>query len=141
MNVTQDSVQRAFESLMLRARTEGKAGPTVAAVAAKANISRSSMYRFHSGIVARIQALSAPKRAAQQVALLKKVHILVRQLKAEKELTKALASACAELAAQQAALTEELEEERLRFQLRVEQMERHSTGKRSIRVIRGGGPA
>ena len=137
MNVTSDAVQGAFEALLLKARTERKAAPTVAAVAAKTNISRSSMYRFHADVVARIQALSAPKRAAQHGALITKVQILNRQLKAEKELSKALARAYVELAAQKAALAEELEDERLRFQLRMEHIERQAQGKRSVQVLRG----
>jgi hypothetical protein len=130
-------VRRAFEALLIKARAEGGRAPTVAGVAARADISRSSMYRFHAEVVARIQALSAPKRNARQDALNAKVRLLTQQLKAERELTKALARACAELAAEKVALTEQLEEERLRFRLRLESLQKTSRGVRAFRLVRG----
>lgn len=107
MNDSDDAVQRAFDALLIKARADGVRGPTVAAVAARANISRSSMYRFHTDVVSRIQALSAPRRTSRRDALCAKMRLLSRQLKAERDLTKALARACAELAAEKVALAED----------------------------------
>jgi hypothetical protein len=136
VNESDDEVQRAFDTLLIKARAEGGWTPTVAAVAARAGISRSSMYRFHSEVVARIQALSSPQRNARHDALHAKVRLLAQQLKAERELTKALARACGELAAEKVALDEQLEEERLRFRLRLESLQKTSRGVRAFRVIR-----
>lgn len=116
----------------------GGRAPTVASVAARASISRSSMYRFHADIVARIQALSDPQRAAQQNVLRAKVRLTARQLKAEKELTKALARACAELAAEKMALAEQLEEEGLRFTLRLEALQKKLRGTKHVRLLHSG---
>lgn len=134
MNVTHEAVQSAFDTLLLKARKDGTRGPTVASVAERASISRSSMYRFHTDVVERIQALSAPKRAMQQNVLRTKVQLLDRQLKAEKNLSKALARACAELAAEKAMLSEELEDERLRFTLRLEALQKELRGVRPVRL-------
>jgi hypothetical protein len=137
MNTTRQLVQSAFESLLLKARREGKAAPTIASVAARAKVSRSSMYGFYADVVAQIQGLSARKQTARQSTLLTKVRLLRQQLKTEKELTKALARACIELAAQKTALADELEEERLRFQLRMQHIEHQAKGTRAMRVLRG----
>jgi phage I-like protein len=131
MSARHDEVHRAFEALSLKARTGEARAPTVASVAARANISRSSMYRFHPEVVARIQALSAPMRAAQRDTLRAKARLLGRQLQAERELAKALARACAELAAEKTALTEFLEEERLRSTLRIESLQKKLRGERA----------
>lgn len=132
MNDSDGDVQRAFDALLIKARAEGGRAPTVAGVAASAGISRSSMYRFHAEVVARIQTLSAPKRNARQDALHAKVRLLTQRLKAERELTKALARACAELAAEKLALTEQLDEERVRFRLRLETLQKTSRGVRAL---------
>jgi len=130
-----DPVQRAFDALLAKARAEGTRGPTVISVAARASISRSSMYRFHADIVAQIKALSTPKQAAGQDTLRTKLRLLVRQLKSEKDLTKALARACAELAAEKAALAEQLEEEQLRFSLRLEALQKKLRGVKPARLL------
>lgn len=93
------------------------------------------MYRFHTDVVAQIQALSAPKQAAAQDTLPTKLRLLVRQLKSEKDLTKALARACAELAAGKAALAEQLEEERLRFSLRLEALQKKLRDVKPVRLL------
>jgi AcrR family transcriptional regulator len=136
VNESEGEVQRAFEALLIKARAEGRHAPTVAGVAARAGISRSSMYRFHAEVVARIQGLSAPQRTARQGALHAKVRLLTQQLEAQRELTKALAQACAELAAEKVALNEQLEEERLRFGLRLESVQKTSRGVKAFRVVR-----
>ncbi len=137
MNDSEIDVQRAFDALLIKARAGGGRAPTVAGVAARAGISRSSMYRFHAEVVARIQGLSAPKQHVRQDAVHAKVRLLGQQLKSERELTKALASACAELAAEKVALNEQLEEERLRFRLRLESLQKTSRGARAFRLVRG----
>lgn len=108
MSATHDTVQSAFEALLVRARRDGTRPPTIVSVAEQAGISRSSMYRFHADVVLRIQPLANSKRALHQNAMQTKVRLLARQLKAEKDLSKALARACAELAAEKAMLLEEL---------------------------------
>ena len=135
MNVTHETVQRVFEALLIKARAEGARAPTVASVAACAGISRASMYRFHTDVVARVQALSAPSRAAQQGAIRAKVRLLTGQLKAGKDLTKALARACAELAAEKVALVEQLEDERLRFTLRLESLQKKLRGSKPVTLL------
>jgi hypothetical protein len=135
VSAAHDAVQHAFEALLIKARAGGARAPTVAAVAARAGISRASMYRFHSDVVARLQALSAPSRAAQQGAIRAKVRLLAGQLKAEKDLTKALARACAELAAEKVALVEQLEEERLRFTLRLENLQKKLRGVKPVKLL------
>lgn len=134
MNASDDPVQRVFEVLLVKARAEGARGPSVASVAARAQISRSSMYRFHSDVVAQIQALSAPKQIARQDALRTKMRLLSQQLQSEKELTRALARACAELSAEKMRLTEQLEEERLRFSLRLEALQKKLRGVKHVRL-------
>jgi AcrR family transcriptional regulator len=136
VNESDGEVQRAFDALLIKARAEGGRAPTVAGVAARAGISRSSMYRFHGDVVARIQALSDPRRNTRQDALHAKVRLLAQQLKAERELTRALARACAELAAEKVALNEQLEEERVRFRLRLESLQKTSDDVRAFRPIR-----
>jgi AcrR family transcriptional regulator len=135
VSAAHDTVQRAFEALLIKARTEGLRAPTVASIAARAGISRASMYRFHPDVVARIQALSAPSQTAQHDAIRAKVRLLTGQLKAEKDLTKALARACAELAAEKVAFTEQLEEERLRFTLRLENLQKKLRGIKPVRLL------
>jgi hypothetical protein len=93
------------------------------------------MYRFHTDVVARIRALSDPRRAAQQSTLRAKVRLTARQLKAERQLTKALARACAELAAEKMALAEQLEEERLRFSLRLEALQKKFRETKPVRLL------
>jgi hypothetical protein len=94
------------------------------------------MYRFHGEVVAQIQALSGPERTARQDALRKKLELLAGQLRAEKDLTKALARACAELAAEKAALSEQLEDDRLRFELRMESLQKKVRGAKSVGLVR-----
>jgi hypothetical protein len=53
VNGPPDAVRRAFDALLLKARVESARAPTVATVAARASISRSSMYRFHIDVIAR----------------------------------------------------------------------------------------
>lgn len=139
MTAAYEAVQRAFDALLLKARTEGARAPTVTAVAARASLSRSSMYRFYPDVVARIQALSAPSRTLRRDMLHTKIQMLTRLLKAEKDLTKALARACAELAAEKIAMVEQLEDERLSFNLRVEHLQKQLQGRKHVRVIEGRG--
>lgn len=135
MSTTAETVQRVYDALLLKARKDGARAPTVASVASHAGISRSSMYRFHADVVARIQALSDPQHAAQQNTLRAKVGLTTRQLRAERELTKALARACAELAAEKMALAEQLEEERLRFTLRFEALQKRLRATKPVRLL------
>lgn len=141
MNTSDDPVHRVFEVLLVKARAEGTRGPSVASVAARAGISRSSMYRFHIDVVAQIQALSAPKQAARQDALRTKTRLLAQQLRSEKELTRALARACAELSAEKMALAEQLEEERLRFSLRLEALQKKLRGRQVVSLVTDTGSA
>lgn len=132
MSAIRDRVQRAFESLLVKARMEHSRLPTVASVAARAGIARSSMYRFHAGVVGQIQSLSRDREAAKYNQLRLKVEILSQQLRSERDLTKALARACAELAAQKAALVEQLQDERVSFQLQVEHLQTKLGGERVV---------
>lgn len=135
MSTHNDAVQRAFESLLVQARAHKQRGPTVAAVAARAGISRSSMYRFHPAVVAQIQAANGVRDAKKHDHLRLKAQLLVSQLKSERELSRALARACAELAAEKAAIEDRLEDERLSLQLRIGQLEQQLQGKKNVRVL------
>jgi hypothetical protein len=135
VNASDDPVHRVFEALLVKARAEGTRRPSVAAVAARAGISRSSMYRFHTDVVAQIQALSVPRQIARQDTLRTKTRLLAQQLQTEKDLTRALARACAELAAEKMALAEQLDEERLRFSLRLEALQRKLRGRRVVSLV------
>jgi len=128
MSANQDQVRRLFESLLVEARATQSQFPTVSSVAKAAGISRSSMYRFHAGVVTQIQSLTGDQNARRRDQLRVKAQLLAQQLKAEKELTKALAKVCAELAAEKVALSEQLEEERLRFTLRLEGLQKKLRG-------------
>jgi len=136
VTATDEVVQHAFEALLIEARAKGARPPTVASIAARANISRSSMYRFHSDVVSQIQALGAPTRAVRQGAQNAKMRLLAQQLRAERDLTKALGRACAELAAEKIRLAEQLEEERLRFTLRLEALQKKLRGTKHVRLLR-----
>jgi hypothetical protein len=135
VNASDDPVHRVFEVLLFKARAEGTHRPSVASVAARAGISRSSMYRFHTDVVAQIQALSAPKQTVRQDALRTKMRLLAQQLRSEKDLTRALARACAELSAEKMALAEQLDEERLRFSLRLEAVQKKLRGAKPVTLV------
>jgi hypothetical protein len=136
MGTNGDVVRRAFESLLDHSRAHKERSPTIAAVATCAGISRSSMYRFHPGVVAQIRALNGDRDARKADQLRVKAQLLVAQLKSEKQLVSALARACAELAAEKAALTERFEDERLRLQLRVDHLEKQLHGSKHITLLR-----
>ena len=135
MSATGDSVLRTFESQLIRAKADRSRLPSVASVAASAGISRSSMYRFHSAIVARIQALADGRKIDKREQLSLKVQLLSKQLKSERALTRALARACAELAADKIAMKEQFEDERLSLQLRVEHLEKQLRGGRTVTLL------
>jgi len=132
---SEDQVRSAFESLRVEARGKKTAPPSVAAVAARAGISRSSMYRFHPTVVAEIRAANGARDAKKQDQLRLKVQLLASQLKAEKRLSAALARACAELATQKAVLAEELADARLSAQLRVQHLENQLQGRKNVRLL------
>jgi hypothetical protein len=135
MSTNSDVVQRAFESLLVQSRTHKERSPTIAAVAARAGITRSSIYRFHPGVVAQIRALNGERDSRKQDQLRVKAQLLAAQLRSERELTRALARACAELAAEKAAMKEEFEDVKLSLQLRVEHLERQLRGGSTIRLL------
>jgi hypothetical protein len=135
MSTNSDVVQRAFESLLVQSRAHKARPPTIAAVAARARISRSSIYRFHSGVVAQIRALNGERDFRKQDQLRVKAQLLTAQLRSEKELTRALARACSELAADKAAMKEELDDRNLSLQLRVEHLERQLHGN-TLKLVR-----
>jgi AcrR family transcriptional regulator len=135
MSAHANAVRRAFESLQVQAREHGERPPTVAAVAARAGISRASMYRFHPGIVGKIRALHGRLEVTKQDQLRVKLQLLEAQLKSERQFSRALARACAELAAQKAAQEEQFEDERLSLQLKLERLETQLQGKRPVRVV------
>jgi hypothetical protein len=103
MRTNSDVVRRAFESLLIQSRTHRERSPMIAAIAARAGVSRSSIYRFHPGVVAQIRALNGEHDSRKQDQLRVKAQLLATQLRSEKELTRALARSCAELAAEKAA--------------------------------------
>ena len=119
----------------MESRAHKERSPTIAAVAARAGISRSSIYRFHPGIVAQIRALNGQRDARKQDQLRVKAQLLAAQLKLEQQFSRALARACVELAAQKAELREQFEDERLSLQLKVEHLEAQIRGTRHLRVI------
>jgi hypothetical protein len=135
MSTNRDVVQRAFESLLVQSRTHKERSPTIAAVAARAGISRSSIYRFHPGVLAQIRTLNGERDSRKQDQLRVKAQLLAAQLRSERELTRALARACAELAAEKAAMKEEFEDEKLSLQLRVEHLEMQLRGGSAIRLL------
>jgi len=135
MTAVNDAVRRAYESLLVQARARKERSPTIADVAARAGISRSSMYRFHPGIVAQIRALNGQRDARKQDQLRVKAQLLASQLKSERQLSSALARACAELAAEKGALQEQFEDEKLSLQLRVDRLEKQLQGRKHLRVL------
>ena len=136
MSAHHEAVQRAFESLLVESRAHAERKPTIAAVAARAGISRSSMYRFHPGIVAQIRSLTGDRDARKQDQLRVKAQLLATQLKSERQFIRALARACAELAAEKAALQEQFENERLSLQLKVAHLEKQLQGRRNVTILR-----
>jgi hypothetical protein len=129
-------VQRMFESQLIEAKANGSRLPSVTSVAAGAGISRSSMYRYHSAVVARIQAPTRCRENDKREQLRLKVQLLGKQLTAERMLTRALARACAELAAEKAAMKDQFHDDKLSLQLRVEQLEHQIQGKKPLRLLR-----
>jgi hypothetical protein len=133
--ISDGHIQRVFETLRVEARANKAAAPTVAAVAARSGVSRSSLYRFHPQIVAQIHALRENREIRKQDQFRLKAQYLAKQLKAEKQLTSALARACAELAAEKIAMKELFEDERLSFQLKLEHLEKKLRGAKLVRMI------
>jgi hypothetical protein len=136
MSSNSDVVQRAFELLLVQSRTHQERPPTIAAVAARAGIARSSIYRFHPTVVAQIRTLTGRRDSTKQDQLRVKAQLLAAQLQSEKELTRALARACAELAAEKATLEEQLDDERLSFQLRIDSLEKKLRGSNVVKLLR-----
>jgi AcrR family transcriptional regulator len=136
MSAKSDAVQNAFERELIKARAWGQAAPSVALIAAAAGVSRSSMYRFHPRIVARIQELTGQRQDAKRDQLHVKVRLLAEQLKAEKTLARALARVVAELAAEKVAMTQAFEDEKLSLQLRVAHVEKALQGRKNLRLLR-----
>lgn len=136
MSAHNDAVQRAFESLLVEAREHKELSPTIVAVAARAGIARSSLYRFHPGVVAQIRALTGQRDAKKQDQLRAKAQLLAGQLKSERQLTAALARACAELAAEKVALEEQFEDERMSLQLRISYLEKQLQGRKNVTILR-----
>lgn len=135
MSSTGNSVQRTFEQQLVRWRSGEAPQPTVTSVATGAAVSRSSLYRFHPLVVARIHGLRGDLTEKKHTQLHMKITVLATQLKTEKALSSALARACAELAAANTALKEQLEDERLRFELRLQHLEKQLRGRRNVRLL------
>jgi AcrR family transcriptional regulator len=124
MSTRSDAVRRAFEQQLIDARASGQAPPSVASIAAAVGIARSSMYRFHPEVVARIQALAGGRRDEKHEQLRLKSRLLSEQLNAEKALTRALARVVAELAAESEAMRNEFEDATAHLELRIERLQK-----------------
>ena len=136
MSAHHEAVHRAFASLLVASRAHGEPSPTIATVAARAGISRSSMYRFHPSVVAQIRILTGHRDARKQDQLRVKAQLLAAQFRSERQFSRALARACAELAAEKAALQEQLEDERLSLQLKVDRLEKQLQGRKKLTLLR-----
>lgn len=134
MSTKSDAVRRAFERQLIDARAGGQAPPSVASIATAVGISRSSMYRFHPEVVARIQALAGVRQDEKHEQLRLKSHLLAEQLNAEKALTRALARVVAELAAEKEAMREDFEDTKAHLELRIERLQKIHARKGGLRA-------
>jgi hypothetical protein len=132
---TRERVLQAFDTELAKARTENRKFPTAASIAKLAGISRSSIYKFHPGIVDRIRELQGDRYDNKLQQLRLKVTVLRDRLQREKDTVAALARACAEVAAERDEIRETLEDEKLGLRLQIEHLRRQLQGQRNVRTI------
>lgn len=133
---TRERVRHAFDTELAKARIEGRNAPTAAAIAKLAGISRSSIYKFHPGIIERIRELQGDLFDSKLQQLRLKVTVLRDQLQREKDTSAALARACAEVAAERDEIKEKLNDEILSLRLQMDHFRRQFKDQRKVVPIK-----